>query len=226
MSASYVTDRLLDIAQRFDNFHGGSNMQTGIFRSLMKFHVVERLLPDHNKRNNLMKYYERLRVKVPWQVRDPQYWVQYAMARIIYNELDKAEYNLRRAYEIASKKYHYDTAYINAQYARVMLLRSIEDDDSSTAYTHFREAHQKLVPLVNDVNKFRQVFAYEDVFLKHFRVFAPKQKVDFEHACNKMLTDVKTPASMLITNRGSSLFKQSKDMLERILAEIRAQRSK
>jgi hypothetical protein len=226
LSGSYVTDRLLETAQRFDAFQNGSSVQRGIFKLLMKFSVIERLLPDHNKRTNLVRYYDRLKVKVSWQKNDPQYWVQYAMARMMYHELDKAETNLRRAYEIAERKHYYDTEYIDAQWARLKLTRSQEESDALAAFDLFKEAHSKLVPHANDLYKFRQVLAYENVFAKHFHNFPPRQKIEFEHACKKMLSDIREPVSELKATRGSSVVIECKDKLTRITHAIRQARSK
>jgi hypothetical protein len=220
LSPSYITDKLLASAAHFNGVQDGSYVQKEIFKSLMRFSFIERLLPNENKRNSLVKFYDELKIKVGWLTSSPHYWLQYAMARMTFRELDKAEAYLKQAYDIAGKKDNYDTSYLDAQQARLYLLIALEQSDSGLAYELFSNANRLLVTLDNDTYKFRQVLSYEDIHRTSYPGFSNKQKVAFEHACNKMLGDASNPVATFQSIRGESIISQCKAVLERIKEEI------
>jgi len=224
LSSSYITDRLLMSITHFNNVQDGGFVQKEIFKSLMRFSFIERLLPEENKRNSLVKFYEELKVRIPWLTKSPHYWLQYAMARMTFHELDKAEAYLKQAYAIAANKEGYDTSYLDAQQGRLYLLRSLENRDPASSYEQFANAHRILSPLDNNVYKFRQVLAYEKIYLTKYPAFSKRNKVNFEHACKKMLDDTYIPVNNFQNIKGESVTSDCKNTLEKILDEIKQAR--
>ena len=75
---------------------------------LFRFNFIESILSETNKLNNLTAYYSEIQSIIPNVTSNPQYWLQYAMCFIAYNDkFDKGQKYLTKAYECA-KNTKYD----------------------------------------------------------------------------------------------------------------------
>ncbi|HHH1817372.1 TPA: SIR2 family protein [Yersinia enterocolitica] len=181
----YVRDTLLEIVERTDAIKDQEIEIKKIFKSLLRFHVVERILPQNQ--SALDRYYEKLKFRCTWLMDSPHYWVQYAMCRLSFSDYGRAQNYLTNAYQKAeTKKGIYHTDNIDTQQARLYLNQCI-DNNTLDSYKFFDKAHKLLDGLPNEGRKFRQVLLYGKVFDTKFQSFNKKNKVDFEQACKKML---------------------------------------
>ena len=112
-SSTYIIEQLQLIAGRFNSYNKKDYVQGKIFKAMLRFSFIERLLPEANKKGNLRNYYENLKVTIPWLKTDPHYWVQYGMANITFREYGKAQSFIDQAYALAEKKYNYYTSTID-----------------------------------------------------------------------------------------------------------------
>lgn len=193
--ASYITSQLQKIAKKFSAQQGNSFAEERIFKATLRFSFIERLLPTHNKKSNLFKYYEDLKVSVPWLVSDPHYWVQYAMARIPYKDYTKAQSCLDHAYGLAKNKFNYHTSNIDTQQGRLYLLKAIESVDQSEASNHFKEAHKTFSSLDDDVYKFRQIEKYRDYFESQFKNLSRPNRAYLVTCCQQVLKTIERAAN-------------------------------
>ncbi len=136
ISGEKIIERLYFIVKKFNNYADRDYFQNAIFRSALRFHVVSGLLPDDNRKLMLLDYYEQLKTILPWLKNDPNYWMQYAMAKMMWNKLyDDAQKLLDTSYSVAEHKYEYDVAKIDNQQSRLYLLnaqvRTVESDKFS-----------------------------------------------------------------------------------------------
>lgn len=181
----YVRDTLLKIVEKIDSIKDQEIELNKIFKSLLRFHVVERILPQNQ--SALDRYYEQLKFRCTWLMDSPHYWVQYAMCRLSFSDYVRAQNYLTNAYEKAeTKKETYHTHNIDTQQARLYLNQCI-DNNTLDSYKLFEKAHKLLEALPNEGRKFRQVLLYGRVFESSYQGFSKKNKVDFEHACKKIL---------------------------------------
>lgn len=225
-SASYIVSQLLRIVESIGVDRGEVREIREIFKSLLRFSFVERLLPERNRKDNLVKYYESLKRSVDWLAREPHYWVQYAMALLTFSEFDRAQGLLDQAYALAAKRPDYHTNNIDTQQARLYILRCLASVDGAEAARQFSSGHNLLRKVPNDVGKFRQLERYHDVFKQKFPIFSIKAKVEFEHACKAVLDDVASAvaASGLNSSRAEWLASGVLAAMQRILDEIRDSR--
>jgi len=184
-SSAYVTSQLQKIAKNF-NKKNRDNEQNVIFKSTLRFSFVERLLSEENKKGNLRRYYEGLKVSVPWLKNDPHFWLQYGMANITFKEYQKAQQFLDQAYAIAASKDQYYTSNIDTQQARLFILVAMGQQDRAVSFSEFLKGHSLLDKLDNDVYKFRQVEKYRDYYESCFSMLSKGNKVGFQRACQKM----------------------------------------
>lgn len=185
----YIVDRLLKIAEKFD---GREVMpeKSRIFKDLLRFSVVERILPDRTKKANLLRYYEELKRRVFWLERDPHFWLQYAMTQMQYADYPKAQKFLDQAYALARTRLNYHTVHIDTQQARMWLEQSADAEDLGVAYDFFEKANSILKGVPNDLHKFWQLRRYSAVFNRQYERFSKGQRAHFEQACKNCTADI------------------------------------
>lgn len=189
-SANYIVEQLLLIAKHLNSEGGRSYEENRVFKQLLKFSFIERLLPEQNRKNNLSKYYENLKISAPWLKTSPHFWVQFGMSRLPYKDFKKAQDYFDQAYSFAKTKNDYHTENIDTQQARLYILQCLDANDPVESVKYFQAADDLLSALNDDVYKFRQVINYKDVYINKFVKFSNKQKVDFEHSCKNFLSAV------------------------------------
>ena len=188
--ASYVVDKLQRIAQSIDKSEKNFEYEK-IFKAALRFSFVERLLPDNKKKISLRDYYEKLKNLMPWLISDPQYWLQYGMANITFDNYAKAQECIKNAYSYAKRKNdNYKTDYMDTQKARLLIILAMKENDLSKIYEKFDEAHRLLFRLKNDVYKFRQVIEYKEFFENCYKKLSGKDRRSFIASCKNMLNDL------------------------------------
>ena len=185
-SPTYVTKQLQKVAKLFNTFSQRDYEQSIIFKSTLRFSFVERMISDENKKGNLRRYYEDLKVSVPWLKNDPHFWLQYGMANITFKEYPKAQKFLDQSYSLAKSRDQYHTDSIDAQQARLHLLVAIGETNPAETYNGFSKAHSLLDRLNNDVYKFRQVEKYKDFYESCYESLSKGNRVNVQRACQKM----------------------------------------
>lgn len=223
-SSTYIISQLLKIVKKYGERDGKVREETEVFRSLVKFSFIERLLPDTNKKTAIKRYYENLKTNVRWLKSDPHFWLQYAMAHIPSREYSKAQQYMDQSYALAKKKVNYHTNHHDTQQGRLYLLQALEPSNALTAHDLFAKAHSLFTKIDNDIYKFRQIDKYKDYYDTCYENLAKRYKSDFEHACKKMLKDI-TKLTNTENNYNAPTIIRVKNRLEAILDRIITGRS-
>jgi hypothetical protein len=224
-SPSYVTATLQKVAKRFNEYRVKDYEQRTIFLATLRFSFVERLLSDTNKKGNLKRYYENLKVSVDWLKSDPHFWLQYGMANITFKEYSKAQQFLESSYSLAMKKDRYHTSNIDTQQARLFLLVTMGENEPHKIFEGFSKAHTLLDKLDNDVYKYRQVDMYSDFYSSCYEKLSKGNQVAFQRACQKMVKSIDTAVVNGEIDLSQQLpIKKTKEKLEYILTTIAEQR--
>lgn len=224
--SAYITEQLLKIVASIENSRAELYEKRELQKSLLRFSVVERLLPEAQRMQNLVNYYEKLKREVAWLKSDPHYWLQYGMARLTYKDYDKAQSYFDQAYALADSKYKYHTNHIDTQQARLYLYRATTNSDPAASFAFFADANRHLSRTPDDVHKYRQVERYTEVYEQRFSSFSKANKTNFEHACKLMLR------SILKTSESNEAFAKHKvtiralQQLQLIVTSIEASRGK
>lgn len=224
----YVRDTLLEIVEKTDSIKDQETEIKKIFKSLLRFHVVERILPQNQ--SALDRYYEQLKFRCTWLMDSPHYWVQYAMCRLSFSDYSRAQNYLTNAYQKAETKngtYHTDN--IDTQQARLYLNQCIDNSNALESYRFFDKAHKLLESLPNEGRKFRQVLLYKKVFDNKYHTFSHKNKVAFEQACNKLLEQSKSKNfnnDLLHNSKMVKFIYSAEEMLAEITTSIQNGRKK
>ncbi|WP_407222115.1 SIR2 family protein [Enterobacter roggenkampii] len=215
----YVRDVLLEIVERTDSIKDQDVEIKKIFKSLLRFHVVERILPQNQ--SALDRYYEQLKFRCTWLMDSPHYWVQYAMCRLSFSDYNRAQNYLTNAYQKAETKngtYHTDN--IDTQQARLYLNQCLDNNNGSDSYKLFEKAHALLERLPNEGRKFRQVLLYKKVFDSKYQIFSRKNKVDFEQSCKKVLEQAKSVTGNPLNTNMARFITSAEEALNEIINAI------
>ena len=141
VSSDKIIDRLYFIVKKFNNYSNRDCIQNSIFCSALRFHVVSSLLPEDNRKGGLLDYYEQLKSILPWLKNDPNYWMQYAMAKMMWSKMyNEAQKLLETSYAVAEHKDNYDVSKIDNQQARLYLLIAQTRTVESDKFSYFQKA--------------------------------------------------------------------------------------
>lgn len=162
-----------------------------IRKNLLRFNFIEQLLKN-NKRNMLIKYFEKLKNEINYHIDNPQYWLQYAMAHISIKEYDKASRYLENAYEKARNRDRYNEKKIDNQKARLNLKIASEGSTSiAEAIVLFKEADTLLAKQENSTYKFNVVSDYKDFFDTRKNDLSDKNDINsIKAVCKNRLRDL------------------------------------
>lgn len=218
--SSYIVDQLLKIVESLDGENSQHTDKRIIRKNLLRFSVIERLLPSKLRIQNLVRYYENLKIKINWLQRDPHFWLQYGMALLAYKNYDKAQSCFEQAYSLARGRENYHTHPMDSQQARLYLIRSKDSINSEESYNFFKDAHQLIVNLPDDIHKYRQVEAYNDIFNLKFNNYSKNNKSNFKRACTNLLSSlqktIKDDMSVATSRRALRLEKDLSEIIKKI----------
>lgn len=186
--SSYSIDQLVRIAEKLQRNKGiQSSEENDMYRSIMKFGTISSILPDDDKPNCYIEFYEKIKREVPAVIGNPHYWLQYAMAIMTTDNLSDAEIILNTAYAKAKNNPDYDTSYIDNQSARLNLRKSIVESEPKKSFDYFVKAHNILKKEEPDIYKFRQAGLYVIFYQEKYELLARGDKVNFEHSMKNII---------------------------------------
>jgi len=165
-------------ARRADSYYGN------LAKELMRFATLERILPDKGKRAALQNLYEELK-NIPTIQKNPQFWLQYAMARLSLGELDVARRYFKQSYSFAEKITGYDTFQIDNHYCTLLFREAENKTDSDDAFRAVDEALTTLKKQVLRENRhypYRSAWNLEAVAKRHGSKWTNEQKNGVIHA--------------------------------------------
>lgn len=228
--ANYTIDKLLEISQIVDQSY------KEIRSELLRFHVIERLLPDNQqKQKNLTRYYELVKTKLTWLNQDPHFWMQYAMTYMMNQETTdnksrlvtdytKAQSYLDKSYNCASHKLSYKTDYIDTQQARLYLLKSQQTDNYNNSFLLFQKAHNLLLRVPNNIYKLNQLNLYYEIYKNIYNYFSTPNQSIFVRYCKRTLSDLQNKNIQSIDSKGYGqefyIYEQKKSIIVKKLKEI------
>ena len=187
-------DTLVVMARAIDQASKYSEIHRSLLRELMRFSTLQNLLPERQRRPATIRYYEGIKNLGGCQ-RNPQFWLQYAIACLTLEELDRAEKYFATAYSFASSR-NFSTFQIDNHYARFLLVRAVEIGDSQKCMDSFRRARQIIE---NQIKDDRMHYPYRDA--RSYRDFYEA----FESKLNRTRREEIIQAAVFVSRRIESL---------------------
>jgi hypothetical protein len=98
------------------------------------------ILPEDDRMKAVLRFYEAAK-NLERCKGNPQFWLQYAIACLVYGELKRSKLYFDTSYSLAAKKIKkYDTFMIDNHYARFLLVEAVKEFEHEEAMNNFREA--------------------------------------------------------------------------------------
>ena len=199
----------------------GSDLYYGILRELMRFSNVQSILPLQHKMNAVLVYYERLKNLQSCKT-NPNFWLQYAIARLALGSYEDARIKLSTAYAHANARPGYNTFMIDNTAARLELeqLIAAPTGDHAQAIASFRKARA----ILNDqVSKreyrdypFRVAAKYEPFLAAHRSVLLTEDREEIARAARFILRRIDGLSTYRSDHRNVV---KCREAMERILGE-------
>ncbi|MDD0811998.1 SIR2 family protein [Curvibacter sp. RS43] len=187
--STYIVDQLLMIAKRMDD-NQSDNQYHDVLKALLRFSGVERLFPERQRINNLVRFYEEVKRRISWLKQDPHYWLQFGMALLAHDDYPKSQRMLTQAYEWAKKKNNYHTMHIDMQQSRLYMKMSAKETDTTLSFKYFTKGVEFLRLVSDDVTKFSYLENLNPIYLAKFEDFNRGQKIEFIKVCKKLLQEM------------------------------------
>lgn len=218
----YIVDQLLNIVTSLNEVRGKNSQEHGLLKSLLRFSVVEQFLPEKQRINNLVRYYENVKRRVTWLQSDPHYWLQYAMTQLAYENHEKTQRYLDLAYVHAEKKNEYHTVHIDMQQSRLFLKMSAAEKNPILSFKLFLKSIDFLKKVPNDLHKFRMAEKVTEVYNSSFNTYALPQKNEFHKTCENLLRELdKFLSSGEAKNRGYSALLSIRQKMDVFVKDVR-----
>jgi hypothetical protein len=153
VTSEYVLQRLIEISliveiiiymsKRIDTLAYGTYYYSRIIGSIMRIKFLQQVLPEKGRIPAIFEIYETLKT-LKYCSKHPLFWLQYAIACLICEDLERAGKYFATAYAYASPD-RFDTFQIDNHYSRYLLMKAKRRKDGITeAMKDFMHAHNIL----------------------------------------------------------------------------------
>ncbi|BDX06488.1 SIR2 family protein [Planctobacterium marinum] len=201
MPGSFIADVMTTAYKKCDALQDIDTTYKNMQRELRRYSVIQTLLPDQQRRNLLLNYYEEIK-NLESSRSNPFFWVQYGIARLTYRDFEIAEQCFSRAYSIGENFLNFDGYQIDNHFARLLLEKSIYEPASGNPIELFREAHLLLAKQIGNASQnkhypYRVASLYRDFLDIHEDNLQPDDLSYIKRAARKLhSTAIKLPQEL------------------------------
>lgn len=140
-----VLDVLIGLVRTADRTVGRSPLLGGVVKALTRLRTLESVLSGGNSGQMTMRFYESVK-DLDLCRRNPQFWLQYAIAALAVRNFERARKYFENAYAFARsiRGYEYDTYKIDNHFARLLLIEATSEGKKAKSLDAFRSARKIL----------------------------------------------------------------------------------
>lgn len=135
-----LVEKIPQTIYRLEQLAGHDDFYKPAIRKLMRFGGIERILGRQDKEQKLVTFYENLRATGVVS-QNPQFWLQYAIARMSFKDYEGADRNFDAAFGLVRGR-SYDPYQIENQFARFLLESRTETQLWTDYFEAFEKAHE------------------------------------------------------------------------------------
>ena len=198
-----IIDELSELAVQLDHAAQSNRNFSKLKNFPMRYAFIERLFSERGKREKLVEYYEALRQN-GLGLNNPQFWLQYAIARMSFEDYPIASDLFDTAYAKSERMTDYDTYQIDNHYARFLIESSLKSGDWELARENFGKAHEILSAQMASKKQghypFRVACAYLDFVERYERNMTNDDLNDFVASCREVVDFLKDAPEELHRN--------------------------
>lgn len=142
---------------------------------------------DSDLKKKYINFYENTR-KTGYYDKNQFFWIQYAIAVMDVKDYDAAQIYINNASSCSQKQYNEDSYQVESLKARLLLEKTIYNNDSENAYVNFEEAHNLICSNKTPERHypFRQVSQYVQYYQQFYESFSNENKVAFMFMCTEI----------------------------------------
>lgn len=177
---------LLKMAKRSEIAASIDPAMKSIFRLLHAYSNVQFMLPEKNRRQLLIRYYEQLK-NLSGCAKNMFFWLQYAIARLSFQDYETAGRYFDTAYGLAKGRSGFDTFQIDNHFARYRLERCIYENDIKGSFSAFQDAKQILNRQMLREHRYypyRVLRHYFDLYATYFQHWTEAEQKVFLAECS------------------------------------------
>lgn len=135
-----IVESIPDLLERLARLRRIHRVYNDIYKSLMRFNIIESVITSDDKHQKITAFYENVR-SLKFASDDPQFWLQYAIASLDSEDFKSAEDQFESAFSLARRRGGYDPFQIENHYARFLLESRTKTDFWSDFFDAFSEAN-------------------------------------------------------------------------------------
>lgn len=181
VNSEFVLQCLINIVKRCEHEKAGTSQISKIYADLqkevMRFSLVDRVFARKTAGDIYKRFYDAIR-SLPSMSRNPQFWLQFAIARMEDKNYHASLILFKTAYSHARAIKNYNTFQIDNHYARYLLESRTHDPGYRDDFVIFVEAHQLLVKQARKERGAYYPFKVARNYLAFFRARGASYDVD------------------------------------------------
>lgn len=190
-----IVEVLTTMARSLDRLALASQPYQHLLRQLMQFSTLNMLLPEAKRRMLTITYYENIK-NLQGCKKNPQFWLQYAIASLVLEELDRAERYFETSYSLARIRNNYPLHNIDNHYARFLLAKAIRDPLTTDYMLAFRQCRNILIEQMHHKERYHYPYRVATTFSDFFDAFGSKlsqsDRTEIVRAANEILRRIES----------------------------------
>jgi hypothetical protein len=186
-----VVDVLVHITRKADDASRAAERYKRILRQLITFSSVQSILPETNNKDAIIRFYESIK-NLRQCKNNPLFWLQYAIASLVIEDLFRADRYFKTAYSLA-RGTGFDTYQIDNHFARFLLVKAVRECAVKAAMTNFRRARNIINRQVTNERRhypYRVAVVYQEFLDRFAGELTPKDIEEIKRAAAKLLESI------------------------------------
>ncbi len=193
LDGDFLVETMIEILTQLDILGDSDDIYNDLSKTFVRYGFLESFLPQHNKRDLLIKFYENVKI-LKHMNREPLFWLQYAIARLSLKEFGEAKQLFDVAYSFSRARGYTENRHLDNQYARYL----IESRTYSEEYNDFMDAFIKADRILNhqmnaeplSYNPYRVAINYYEFVIRRRDVLAGPDKLKIVRSCVNILKHI------------------------------------
>lgn len=203
LKAELILDYIGEFLVRLDSLKRADRRIDSLFKEFQRFSFLEGLVDSPRRRELLIGFYQKIRT-IPGCTRNPLFWLQYAIARLSFEQFAEAEVYFKTAYSYAGDGQNWYFRDIDNHYSRLLLESRTKSEEYDDYYDAFKQAHDKLYSqMIKGDNRhypYDRAKLYVPFIIARRGKFSAEQLRLFSAACRQILRNLEIVGEELSKN--------------------------
>jgi SIR2-like domain len=199
-----LIDEISELCYKVDQLSQGNPIYRRKVALILRFGFIERLFQEDGKREKLIRFYEAVR-QYGVGGRNPQFWLQYAIARMSFRDYEAAGTYFDTAFALASGFRDYDDYMISTHYARYLLESRTNSNKFQDASENFFKLHELIMKQTGKTTAGHYPYRIASGYLAYLEAkgedFSPDDVARARGCCNELLERIESLNPDLKKNR-------------------------